>query len=199
MRSHYTYMWWIDNCNKCGIKRFQTRLRWTGMILFPTSCRYGSTTIKVLSILCRDVTIHRCITKHRYFATTIRIDTADLVYRHSLEIICTGILEKDESKCILFLIRLMEILWYNSAKSRFVSTSGSCSSRYSTGVAGYVCMVLLITGVSAFMLLTTSLSHLTVFRYVSRYVSYRNLCIEIRIVSLGARIITPLILCLDHQ
>ena len=41
------------------------------------------------------------------------------------------------------------------------------------------------------MLLMTSLWHLTVFRYISRYVLYRDLCIEIRIVSWGTHIITP--------
>ena len=90
-----------------------------------------------------------------------------------------------------FLIRLMEILWYNSAKSRFGSTSGSCSSMYSIHWSSRLCALFLIAGVSAFMLLMTSLWHLTVFRYVSRYVLYRDLCIEIRIVSWGTRIVTP--------
>ena len=43
------------------------------------------------------------------------------------------------------------------------------------------------------MVLMTSLWHVTVFRYVSRYVLYRDLCIEILIVSWGTRIITPLL------
>ena len=91
-----------------------------------------------------------------------------------------------------FLIRLMEILWYNSAKLRFGSTSGSCRSRYSIQWSSRLCAVLLITGFSAFMLLITSLWHHAVLRYISRYISYRDLCIEIRIVLWGTRIITPL-------
>ena len=43
----------------------------------------------------RGVTIHRCIAMHRYFVTTIRIDTANPVYRYSQETIYTGILERD--------------------------------------------------------------------------------------------------------
>ena len=72
------------------------------------------------------------------------------------------------------------------------ATSGSCSSRYSIHWSSRLCAVLLITGVSVFMLLMASLWHLTVLRYVSRYISYCDLCIEIRIVSWGTRIITPL-------
>ena len=34
--------------------------------------------------------------------------------------------------------------------------------------------------------------HLIKFRYISRYVLYRDLCIEIRIISWGTRIVTPL-------
>ena len=43
----------------------------------------------------RGVAIHRCIAMHRYFVTTIRIDTANPVYRDSQETIYTGILERD--------------------------------------------------------------------------------------------------------
>ena len=81
--------------------------------------------------------------------------------------------------------------WTYSAKSYFGSTSGSCSS-YSIHWRSKLCAVLLITDVSAFMLLMTSLWHLTMFRYVSRYVLYRDLCIEIWIVSWGTCIVTPL-------
>ena len=56
-----------------------------------------------------------------------------------------------------------------------------------------LCTVLLITGASAFMLLTTSLWHLTVFRYILRNVSCRNLYIKILIILWGTRIITPLL------
>ena len=93
----------------------------------------------------------------------------------------------------------MEILWYNSGKSRFGSTSGRCSSSYSIHWSSRLCAVLLITGVPAFMLLMTSLWHVTVFRYVSRYVLYRNLCIEIRILSWGTRIVTPLLTIRDTR
>ena len=42
----------------------------------------------------RGVTIHRCIAMHRYFVTTIRIDTANPVYRDPQKTIYTGILER---------------------------------------------------------------------------------------------------------
>ena len=64
---------------------------------------------------------------------------------------------------------------------------------YSIHWSSRSCALLLIAGVSAFMLLMMSLWNLTMFRYVSRYVLYHDLCIEIRIVSWGTRIVTPLI------
>ena len=82
---------------------------------------------------------------------------------------------------------------YNSSKSGFGSTSGSCGSRYSIHWSSRLCAVLLITGVSAFKLLMMFLLHVTVFRYVSRYILYRDLCIEIRIVSWGTLFVTPLL------
>ena len=91
-----------------------------------------------------------------------------------------------------FLIILMEILWYNSAKSHFGSTTSSCGSKYSIHWSSRLCVVLVITGVSVFMLLMKFLWHLSVFRYVSRYASYHDLCVKIWIVSWGTRIITSL-------
>ena len=82
--------------------------------------------------------------------------------------------------------------WKYWAKSCFGSTSSSCSSSYSIHWSSRLCTVLLITGVSAFMLLMMSLWHLIEFRYLSRYVLYRDLCIEIRIVSWGTCIVIPL-------
>ena len=127
---------------------------------------------------------------------------ADPVYCSSHETVCTGMIEKDESQNILyFLIRfrsqsqLTEILWdwYYEVKTYFGSSSGSCSSSYSIHWSSRLCTVLLITGVSAFMLLIKSFWYLTVLRYVSRCISYCDLCIEIRIVSWGTRIVTPLV------
>ena len=131
----------------------------------------------------------------RYFVTTICIDTADPLYRDSHETICITILEKDQSKHIFFLTRLMEIIWYRLGKvgQSHVSVQPAAVvvvGTPSTGVAG--CVRYFWSQMSVFMLLTASLWHLTVLRYVSRYVSYRDLCIEIRIVSWGTCIVTPL-------
>ena len=78
------------------------------------------------------------------------------------------------------------MLWYNSAKSWLSSTSGNCSSRYSIHWSRRSCTVLLIIVISTFMLLKMSFWHFTVLRYVL----YRDLCIEIRMVSWGTCIIT---------
>ena len=144
----------------------------------------------------RGVMIHRCIAMHRYFVTMIRIDMADPMYRDSHETMCTGILENDWSKHIL-------LIWSDWWKytditqwSHVGSTSGSCSSRYSIYWSSRLCAVLLFTGVSAFMLLMMPLWHLTVFRCVSRYVLYRDLCIEILIVLWSTHIVTPLLFLL---
>ena len=120
---------------------------------------------------------------HRYFATTTCIHTADPVYRDSHETVCTGILEKDKSKHILFSDQIDGNTQY--------STSSSCSSRYNICWSSKLCAALLITGVSAFMLLMTSLWHLIVFRYVL----YHKLFIKIWIVAWGTRIVTPLLRC----
>ena len=64
--------------------------------------------IKALNF--RGVMIHRCIAMHRYFITTICIDMVVTMYHGSHETICTSILEKHESKHIIFVIILMEIL-----------------------------------------------------------------------------------------
>ena len=95
--------------------------------------------------------------------------------------ICTGILEKDESKHILVSDQI--------DGNTLDSTSGSCSSRYSIHWSSMLCAVLLITGVSAFMLLTMSFWHHTMFRYISIYASYHDCCIEIQIVLWGTCII----------
>ena len=134
----------------------------------------------------RGVSIHQCIVMHRYLVTTISIVTADpsvsrftLNYMHRYS--WKGLIKAHT----FFLIRLTEILWYNSTKSHFGSTSGSCSSSYSIHWSSRLCTVLLITGVSAVMLLMMTLWHLTVFRCMyldaycivtsgSRYESYRQ-------------------------
>ena len=104
----------------------------------------------------------------------------DPVYCDSNGTISTGILEDDESK-------LMEILWYNSAKSRYGSTSGSCCSRYCIHWSIRFCTVLLITGVSAFMLLTSGISLCLdtnwetyhIMTSVSRYESYHEASVSL--------------------
>ena len=85
--------------------------------------------------------------------------------------------------------------WYNSSKSHFGSTSSS-GSRYSIHRSSRLCAVLLITGVSALMLLMMSLLNVNVFRYVLRHVMYCDLCIKIQITSWGILIVTPLYLTL---
>ena len=82
---------------------------------------------------------------------------------------------------------------------RFGSTSGSCSIRYSIAWTSRLCAVLLIAGVSAFVILMMSFWHLTVRRYVLRYVLYHNLYIEIRIILWGTHIVTPLFLSLNSK
>ena len=59
-----------------------------------------------------------------------------------------------------------------------------------------LCAVLLITGVSALMLLMMSLLNVNVFRYVLRHVMYCDLGIKIQIASWGILIVTPLYLTL---
>ena len=121
----------------------------------------------------RGVTIHRCIAMHRYFVTTICIDTADPLYRDSHEIICITILEKDQSKHIFFLTWLMEIIWYRLGKvgQSHVSVQPAAVvvvGTPSTGVAG--CMRFFWSKVS-------------LFSCYSRRPSGILLCFEIRIVS----------------
>ena len=132
-----------------------------------------------------DAPIFRHYDMSRYGRPSVSRFTWNYLHRYSWK----GLIKAHT----FFLIRLTEILWYNSSKSRFGSTSSSCSSKYSIHWSSRLCTVLLITGVSDVMLLMT-LWHLTVFTYVSRYVLYRDLCIEIRIVSWGTRIITPRII-----
>ena len=95
-------------------------------------------------MLTRGAMIHRCIAMYWYFVTTICIDTADPMYHDSHETILVFLKRINQNTCF-FLIRLMEILWYNSSKLRFGSTSGSCSSRYSIHWSSRLCAGLLIT------------------------------------------------------
>ena len=125
----------------------------------------------------------------------IHIEMPDTGYCNSHETICTGILEKNEWNTYFFMIRLIEILWYSSTKSNFASASSSCSTRYSIHWRSRLCAVLLITGVSAFINLWHPSGILsTLFRYLSRYVTYHDLFIEMQIVSWDTHIVTPLLL-----
>ena len=103
----------------------------------------------------RCVTIHRWLAMHQYFVTTIHIDTADPVYCDSHKNYMHRFSSEGSVKTHTF---FWSDWWKyaDSVKSRFGSTSGSCSSRYSNHWSSRLCAVLQITGVPAFMLLTTS-------------------------------------------
>ena len=65
-------------------------------IIYENCCHLAESNFTETVVeITRGVTIHWCIAMHRYFVTTIRIDTANPVYRDSQETIYTGILERD--------------------------------------------------------------------------------------------------------
>ena len=80
------------------------------------------------ALVCSTVTIHRCIAilTLRY----ISIQQTQCIMIH-MKLYAQAFLKRINQNIYFFLIRLIEILWYNSAKSGFGSTSGSCSSRHS--------------------------------------------------------------------
>ena len=86
----------------------------------------------VTSLVNRGVMIQRCIAMHRYFVTTIpSIRQTQCIAIHKKLYTQVFLNRINRNTYFFFLIRLMEILWYYSAKSRFGSIIGSCSSRYS--------------------------------------------------------------------
>ena len=81
---------------------------------------------------------------YRYSRPNISRCTWNYIHRFSWK----GLIKTD----FFWGVRLMEILWYNSAKLRYGSTSGSCSGRYSINWSSRFCAVLLITGVLRYVL-----------------------------------------------
>ena len=135
---------------------------------------------------CFMYNIYNCLSINMCLSTPAAIDITDCAYSGSHETICTSILrKKDQSKHILFLIRWMKIVWYNTQQSHVfiqplaVIIIGSPSTR----AVGHVWCSW--SQVSPVMLLMTSFWHLTMLRYVSWYVSYRDIYIAIWTLGFG--------------
>ena len=83
--------------------------------------------------------------------------------------LCTSILEKDQSKHFFFFNRLMEysdITWQSHI---LFPPAAVITIIYSIHWNSRLCMMVLMSKVSTFMILMTSLWHFTMLRYVSRY------------------------------